>query len=474
MSKIIGRTFEQNQLEKSINKNGAQLIVIYGRRRVGKTFLINEFFNNKFTFKITGIYNKDKDEQLRNFQYELEKRENAQSSKIADWYTAFNKLRDYIESLNKGYKKIIFFDEMPWLDSRKSDFISAFEYFWNDYAITNDEIIFIVCGSSSSWICDKFLNNKGGLFNRHTLRMFIEPFNLYETELYMKENGFNWSRYDIAQIYMILGGIPYYLNLLDNSFSLNKNIDNLFFKRHSLLFDEFDKLYNTLFKNDEYYKKIVIALSNKRYGMTKKELSTFDGIFNNGYLSNALNNLINSGFVRASIKNGDAKETVYSLSDYFTIFYLKYVKDNYSKDEYYWENSYNNPSRYSWCGLAFEQVCFDHLNQLRKALGINGILTNIYSFKSTKDESDGVQIDLVLDRKDNVLTLLEIKYSINEYEIDKDYYLKLLNKINYFLTHKKNKSIQLVLISTIGLKNNMYSNVVNNSITLDDLFIDNK
>ena len=466
--RIIGRNEECERLDECLESNSAQLVIVYGRRRVGKTFLINEYFNYEFAYKITGIYNATKQLQIRNFMIELNHKSEKKYDAVNDWLDAFDCLRDYIESLPINKKQIIFFDEMPWLDTHKSGFLEAFEWFWNGYASTKNNLILIICGSATSWMDEKIANNKGGLFNRQTCKLFLKPFRLHEVEEYLHSKNIYWSRYDIACTYMIMGGIPYYLSLLSNKLSYSQNIDKLFFKENGELFDEFDHLYKTLFSNSENYIKVVEALSSKRNGLTRKEISNKTNLPTNGVLSKILYNLELSGFIKISnFYKNKKKDSLYRLSDYYTAFYFKYIKDNYGKDENYWSNSIDNPSRRTWLGLTFESLCKDHIPQIKYKLGISGVLSNEYVW-SNKD----AQIDLLIERRDMIINLCEIKFSINEYEIDKKIDLELRNKIGAFREATNYKhSIQLTMITSFGLKNSMYNSLASSVVTLDDLFL---
>jgi len=473
MNNLIGREKEIRRLNRALEEREAQLIIVYGRRRVGKTFLINEYFGGDFSFKFTGAFGESKKVQLKNFVLELNRQAMTKYDVPQDWSDAFALLRDYLESKDKEKKQVVFFDEMPWMDRQKSGFLPAFEWFWNSWGSSRENLVFIVCGSATSWMIDKLDNNKGGLFNRQTCRLYLEPFNLHDTELYLKSRDIYWSRYDITVCYMIMGGIPYYLKLLDRSLSLNENIDALFFEKRSELWDEFEHLYNTLFSNSDNYIRIVEALSKKRSGLTRNEISKASGVAANGVLSKMLTDLINSGFVRINDIFGRKKRDItYQLSDYYSLFYFRFIKDNYGKDEHLWSNSNDNPARRSWEGLTFEQICKDHIQQIKNKIGIAGVMTEISSWsKQGNDEEDGVQIDLLIDRRDRVINLCEIQFSGAQFEIKKEYDIKLKNKVEVFReTTKTNKTIQMTMITTYGIKKNMYSNYVGKEITLDDLF----
>lgn len=473
MDNIIGREKEVKRLNRAMSENEAQLIIVYGRRRVGKTFLINEFFDNEFDFKYTGSYNQSTQEQLKNFSLELRRQSGKKCDDLKDWTDAFFALRGYLESESTEEKQVVFFDEMPWMDRQRSGFLPAFEWFWNSWGSSRKNLVFIVCGSATSWLIDNIDKNKGGLFNRRTCRLYLEPFKLYDVERFLTSRDIYWSKYDIIQCYMIMGGIPYYLGLLDRECTLNENIDQLFFKKGGELWDEFDQLYRTLFSNSDQYIKIVELLSKKRRGFTWAEIAQKTSISANGALSKMMSDLTGSGFVRVNETYGHKKrEQTYQLSDYFTAFYFHFVKGNFGIDEHLWSNTYENRAREIWEGLTFEQICKDHIAQIKRKLGILGVASEISSWsKQGNDEEEGAQIDLLIDRKDKVINICEIKFSSKEYEIKKAYDENLKNKVFVFRESTgTNKTIQINMITTYGVKKNKYSNLIGKVVSMDDLF----
>lgn len=473
MDNIIGREKEVKRLNRAMSENEAQLIIVYGRRRVGKTFLINEFFDNEFDFKYTGSYNQSTQEQLKNFSLELRRQSGKKCDDLKDWTDAFFALRGYLESESTEEKQVVFFDEMPWMDRQRSGFLPAFEWFWNSWGSARKNLVFIVCGSATSWLIDNIDKNKGGLFNRRTCRLYLEPFRLHDVERFLSSRDIHWSKYDITQCYMIMGGIPYYLNLLDRECTLNENIDQLYFKRGGELWDEFDQLYRTLFSNSNQYIKIVELLSKKRKGYTWAEIAKKTAISANGSLSKMMSDLTNSGFVRVNETYGHKKrEQTYQLSDYFTAFYFHFVKGNFGIDEHLWSNTYENRAREIWEGLTFEQICKDHIAQIKRKLGILGVASEISSWsKQGNDDEEGAQIDLLIDRKDKVINICEIKFSSKEYEIKKAYDENLKNKVFVFRESTgTNKTIQINMITTYGVKKNKYSNLIGKVVCMDDLF----
>lgn len=473
--RLIGRKYEASLLSDALLSDESELVVVYGRRRVGKTFLVNEFFNNTFDFKYTGIFQQSTSMQLERFAVSLEDQFGTSLRTPANWYEAFDQLKTQLKEVSHEGKKVVFIDEMPWLDTEKSNFVSALESFWNGWAAAEGDILLIACGSATSWITDTLLGDQGGLFNRAALRIYIKPFSLAETEEYLVSKGIVWSRYDIAECYMIMGGIPFYLKQLNPRWSYTQNIDNIFFREKGLLWDEFDHLYRTLFKQPDNYITIVEALAKKRMGLTRKEIIEATHLPDNGKLGKMLRNLESNEFIRPYNYFGNKKQdTIYQLSDFYTMFYFTYIKEFYGRDSHFWTNSLDNPSRQAWAGYTFEQLCKSHIEQIRSSIGVGAVLCNISSWFCKGDrntERKGAQIDLLIDRRDRVISICEMKYSINEFTIDADYEASLRNKMEVFRQETKtNKSLQLVMITTYGVKQGKYSNRVQVQVVLDDLF----
>lgn len=470
---IIGRKEELAVLQDCVDSKESELVIVYGRRRVGKTFLVNEFFHNTFHFKFTGLYNMSTDTQLERFSVALEEYSGLSTATPKDWFEAFDQLKKYLKSLTDN-RKIVFIDEMPWLDTKSSNFVAALESFWNGWAAAENNIVLIACGSATSWMTNTLINNKGGLFNRASTRIYVKPFTLKETEEYLNSKEIFWTRYDIAECYMIMGGIPFYLKQLKPQFSYTQNIDQLFFKEKGTLWDEFQHLYATLFKQADNHISVVEALAKKKMGLTRNEIIKATGLPDNGNLSSILQNLENNEFIRPYNFFGKKKhDTIYQLSDFYTMFYFTYLKGNHKQEPDFWTQSLDNPSRRAWAGYTFEQVCKGHIKQIKDKIGIGAVQSEVSSWFSKKKDTDqrGAQIDLLIDRRDRVINLCEIKYSINPFSIDKEYEANLRNKIETFRSETgTNKAINLTFITSYGLKRNMYSNRVQTELTLDDLF----
>jgi AAA+ ATPase superfamily predicted ATPase len=418
--KIIGRIAEQKALKEFHLSNSSEFVAIYGRRRVGKTFLVREFFKNNFAFHITGLANAPIQKQLQNFNTSLNNYAKTNYPAAQSWLEAFGQLIALLEKSSSKGKKLIFLDELPWMDTHKSGFITALEHFWNDWASSRRDILLIVCGSATSWMINKLIKNHGGLHNRITKRIYLEPFTLGECEDYYKAVGMVMSRYQMIESYMILGGIPYYLSLMDKGLSLSQNIDKLIFSQNGLLQEEFGNLYASLFKYSENHIKVVEALSKKAKGLTREDIIRLTKIADGGGLTKTLEELEQCSFIRKyNAFEKKRKQLLYQLTDFYTLFYFNFVKENKYNDDNFWTNFTDNPKRRAWSGYSFEQLCLSHVKQIKYKLGIAGVLTSASSWRS-EESTPGAQIDLLLDRNDNVINLCEMKFANAAFVIDKN------------------------------------------------------
>ena len=470
---MVAREKERKQFDALVKAQVSDFVVVYGRRRVGKTFLIREHFKQQFAFYTAGLANSNLQQQLISFYSSLQEYNTTNLTiEIPNtWFEAFQSLRKVLIK-NRSKKKVVFIDELPWFDTQKSFFIAALEHFWNSWASARKDILLITCGSSASWMINKVLNNKGGLHNRVTKKMKIEPFTLSECEQYLKWKNINFNRYQIIEMYSVLGGIPFYLNTLEKGLSITQNINELCFSDDGILKNEFNNLYASLFKNSENHVAIVTALATKSKGLTRNEIIITAKITNGGGTTKVLNELVECGFVRRYYQfDKKNKDCIYQLTDFYSLFYLKFIKDNKNAVKDFWINAIDNPMRRSWSGYAFEQVCLMHLPEIKTKLGISGIMTSEASWRSS-DSENGAQIDLLIDRRDQVINLCEMKFSINEFKIDKKYEMELRNKIGTFRSETKTKkAVFLTMITTFGIKqNDYYGDLVQNEITINDLF----
>ena len=475
---MIGRQLEKEMLQRALDRKTAQIVVVYGRRRVGKTFLVNEFFNNSYAFKHTAVSPLEKGStsgmmrlQLAEFYYSMKTyglKSDAQCPE--NWVEAFHLLQELLDSKSDGRNQVIFIDELPWMDTPRSGFVSAFEHFCNDWCSARRHVKLIVCGSATSWICDEMLEGKGGLYNRVTSSIHVGPFTLRECEEFFREEGFRMDKYDIVQAYMAFGGIPYYLSQFREDLSVVQNIDKLLFDRDSILYDEFDKLFSSQFANPDCLKSIVACIGSRRCGLTREEIITKTEKLSGGTFSKSMKALEKSRLI-SSYKPFGEKKLKYRISDPFCSFYLHYVKPNINQ-KHFWQMHYNSPAMNSWLGYAFEEIVFYHIEQVKSALGISGVCSNesAWSVDGT-DTQEGMQIDLLIERADRVVNICEIKFCNDEYAVTSAYARKLQSRMDYTSTFFKNRrSVSTVLITTYGLKRNEYSSRFQKVITLEDLF----
>lgn len=467
---IIGRQKEQSILKSLKDSTKSEFVALYGRRRVGKTFLIREYFADGFAFQFSGLANATTKEQLIHFNMSIRRQAQKDIRMPKNWLEAFEQLMDFIETSTQE-RKVIFLDELPWLDTPRSNFIQAFEHFWNGWASARHDILLIVCGSATSWMIDKLINNHGGLHNRITCKILLEPFTLNECEAYFKAMNMGYNRYQIAQCYMVMGGIPFYLSMLQKGLSVSQNIDRLFFENNAQLRNEFSNLYAALFRNSEDYIKVVEAMSKKNKGISRDELSKASKIPSSGGLTLILKNLESCGFIRSYTAFGkQERDKLYQLMDFYTLFYFKYIKANKYNDEHYWTNSLDTPQYNAWGGYSFEMLCLHHIRNIKSALGITGVQTLVSSWRSKTSEK-GAQIDLVIDRKDQTINLCEMKFCTQKYTISqKEEELLQRRKIDFINETKTRKAVHLTMVSTYGIKSNMHSDRIQSEVTLEDLF----
>lgn len=467
--KLVGRLPEQQKFNEILASDKASFVAVYGRRRVGKTYLIKAFFKDNFTFYATGLANSSTKAQLINFSIFLNQSFNTALFTPKNWVEAFLALKK--ELVKKKGRKVIFIDELPWFATKKSDFISGLEWFWNSWASSQKNLKLIVCGSSASWMINELIGNKGGLHNRVTDRLKIEPFTLLETEDFLKSKRIYLDRYQILNLYMVMGGIPFYLEQISKSQSATQNIERICFDKNGLLKTEFQFIFSSLFGKGDKHENILRKIYELGSRATRENLIKHFKLESGGDFSLKLNELEDSGFIKSYLPLSTNKtKRIYVLSDYYTLFYLKFIEKSKNKK---WNTRLNDSSISVWSGLAFEQICWDHVSQIKQQLSINGIDCEVSVWNSSsKTKSKGAQIDLIIDRKDRVINLFEIKYSRNPFEITKAYDLTLRNKIFAFKTQTKTrKTVFLDMITTYGLVQNKYTgSIIQNQLTMDHLF----
>ncbi len=474
MSSLVGRNKEQQLLLQAFQSPESEMVAILGRRRVGKTFLIKQTFKS-IDFEFTGILHASKQEQLATFTQKLSDFSGSNyKTKPKNWLEAFELLKQHLKTKRKKSKKIIFIDELPWLDTPKSKFTDALGYFWNDYAMYNN-VILILCGSAASWMIKNIVNHKGGLHNRITKRIEINPFTLLETKQFLEKQHIHFDEYAITQLYMVMGGIPFYLKEIQKGESVAQNIDRICFDKNGLLYGEFSNLFASLYDNFETHLKLIKALSSKWKGITREEIIKQSQLKDGGNITKVLEELQRSSFISITYPFGKKKkDALYRISDPYTIFYFHFIEGQKLVKQGMFINLMRSPKWSSWCGYAFENVCFYHLPQIEQKLGIYAIYSEASSYFSKGTvHKKGFQLDLLIDRADKIITICEIKFYDSTFTITKEYAEQLRNKLALFKAETKSKKMLFfAFISTFGVSPNSYKNtLVQNEIKLNDIFI---
>ena len=481
---LIGREKEIKELNELYHSEDAELIALYGRRRVGKTYLIDEVFRDRLNFRHAGLSPIDSEkenvkahlmkDQLTHFFRSLTMQGYKGKKTPESWLEAFYMLEDLlVEKYKDNERIVVFLDEMQWLDTPKAKFMTGFEAFWNGWACHRKNLMVIVCGSSSSWILTNVINNHGGLYGRVTFEIKLKPFTLRECEQFLTSKGLCMSRYDVIQAYMMVGGIPYYLRYFNKRLSLAQNINEIFFADEAPLKDEFNRMFASLFKNAEPIKQIIKAIASKNKGITRKELSEITGVTDSGEVSRQLNALIAGDFIIKYKSFGDNKrDEIYKLVDPFSYFYLTFLDKSSDNRNIDWINIEDSSRVLSWKGYAFENVCWNHIHQIKMALQIGGVSTTEALWSKRGDENTrGTQIDLIIVRKDNVVHMCEIKFYNDEFEVDKEYHLILERRKKMLREHiSKRATIHNTLITTYGLRKTNYFGDFVHVLTIDQLF----
>lgn len=471
---MIGRKRELAELQKYYDSGKPEFVALYGRRRVGKTFLIEQFFANKYSFKVSGVVEGDAEVQYSAFNIAM--REYGYEGRFStDWMLIFNQLGKMLDKkIRKKRRCVIFVDELPCFDTPKSKFVKALGHFWNTWCSTHNEVMLVVCGSATSWMVKNIIDNHGGLHNRITHEMHIHPFTLNETEQMLKSQGVQWDRLAIAQMYMAIGGVPYYISLVERGESVAQALDRMFFGEEAVLRNEYERLFSSLFKEPAPYIAILDFLSTCKEGVSRERIAEAIKKQDGGHLTEYLNNLQRCDFVRYySVKgrNGLRKTGgLYQITDFFIVFHNTFLK-NRTTNASYWSQHLNTPKINTWNGLAFERLCMAHITQIKHALGIDRIATEYFSWRSKQSE-EGAQIDLVIERADRVTNVCEIKYSEGDYRIDKAEERSIRNRCEDFRNETKTRnSVVTTLVTTFGMRANEYSSAINAVVTLDELFL---
>lgn len=470
---MVGRLKEQGELQRALESPESEFVAVYGRRRVGKTFLINETFQGRFAFHAAGLESAPKGLQLESFCDAIRKQGNPKCKRPKTWIEAFSSLETLLESKPEG-KKVVFLDELPWFDTHKSNFLAAFEWFWNGWACLRKDIVLVVCGSATTWIVKNVLHSRGGLYNRVTRRIHLEPFTLAECEQYAAYRHLDYTRSQLMECYMALGGVAFYWSLLRGDLSVAQNFDRLFFGASDEMRLEASRVFTSLFKTASRHIEIVKLLAKRKVGMTREEVIAELGKDSNGDISVCLEELSQCGFIRRyNPVNQLKKGAVYQLMDNFILFHDEFLARRQGNDPQYWTKNMNSPRINNWRGRAFERVCLWHVPQIKQRLGILGIEANVHSWRGRGEGPDdpAAQIDMLIDRADGLVDICEIKYSAEPYEMTKEENDKILHRCSAFQKNgHARRSVRTILIASSGLKPGKYSSNIMSVVTGDDLF----
>jgi len=470
---MIGRNQEIKTLQEALDAEESRFVAIYGRRRVGKTFLVNEMFGGRYAFQHTGVEKVGTREQLAYFRDSLLRYGHRACPRLKNWREAFFELREFLETI-EDRKKIVFIDEVPWLDTAKSGFLPALEHFWNGWVCLRKDVLLVICGSATSWVVTEVLSSRGGLHNRVTTPILVEPFSLHECEEYARWKRLPFNRSQIAECYMAFGGVAYYWSLLSAELSAAQNFDRMFFARNAPLASEFDRLFKSLFKVESRYVEIVNLLARKPSGLTREELLDRMAPPCGGEISRYLRELEECGFVlRCSIVGTVKKGAIYKLVDSFVLFHNAFMMGRKGNDETFWVSSYNTPKVNTWRGYAFERLCFGHVRQIKQALGISGMRTDVYSWRAKADsgQKEDAQIDMLIERADRMITICEMKFCDGLYSFSGEEARKLRRRGELFReATQTRKSISFALVTPVGLKRNEHAGDIQTCLTFEDLF----
>jgi hypothetical protein len=476
-SNLIGREPEREVLRKARQSGEAELVAVYGRRRVGKTFLVREYFQDCLCFELAGVRGASLPEQLQNFAGALQQasRSGIRPAPPSTWQEAFGQLVVFLSTLSTDRKRVVFLDEIPWLSSARSGFLPALDHFWNSWASRQGHMIVVICGSAASWMIHKIIQHRGGLHNRVTRRIRLEPFTLGETSRYLESRGIRLGHRQILELYLVLGGVAHYLKQIEAGRSAAQTIDDLCFSPTGVLRDEFGPLFASLFEHSERHVRAIRTLNRKRQGLTRNDILRAAAMPTGGGTTTILDELVESGFVLKTLPFGKSrKESLYRLCDEYALFYLNWIEKHRSTGPDVWLKKQAGPSWKAWSGYAFENVCLKHSRQLKQALGIAGVETteSAWTHRSMGDSPPGAQIDLLIDRRDDSINLCEMKFSPTEFVIDKRYAEELRRKRDVFReVTKTRKTLFLTMVTVFGVRDNEYRReLIDHCISIDALF----
>lgn len=477
MGLIIGRKAEQRDLDEWCHSAKPELICVYGRRRVGKTYLVQNAFEGQFAFFATGSDDRRNAVQLKAFHAALRRAGCAERTVPQDWFEAFNRLRLALEQPDvvraSCGRRVVFLDEFPWLAAKRSDFLAAFSDFWNGWASCQSDLVVIICGSATSWIVKNILENTASMYNRVTRQLYVAPFDLHDVEEMTQSLRLGWSRDAVLQCYLVFGGLPYYLDMLDRRKSLSQNIDALCLGTNAPLRREVPLLMEASLGNAPLHRAILRELAQSKVGIRRMDLANRVEGGTTGSFKRALDDLEKCGYIRCYTNRYERrKPSVYQLVDPFLLFGFRFMVDR-APDGHglvSWKDFERTPAYYAWRGNAFEIACVNHTRQIKHAIGISAVKTEDFPWSSSTSEP-GAQIDMVIERADGVTNLCEMKYTDGPFVADREFEEDMARRRRVFQIESATKNtVQSVLVCPQGLRPNTHSWDIAHVVDIDDLF----
>ena len=443
---FVGRTKELGQLRQLIQNNKSSIGVIYGRRRIGKSELIKKAFNQHSKLIFEGLENRPKQEQINSFVFQLRYQLGKEHGDISikSWKEAFILL--YEELKQKPVHVIL--DEFQWMANYRNEIVSELKLVWDLYISKIEGITLILCGSIASFMIKKVIKSSA-LYGRADLIIHLKGFLLPETREILADKGTQ----EIIDAYMFLGGVPKYLDLIREKPSVRLAIEELAFTETGYLTDEFQRIFISHFGKKRGYRKIIHSLAKHPYGLFRKQISEESGVDLGGGLTGYLTDLESAGFISSSTpfnKNKNSKLLKYRLSDPYMRFYFSFIEPNLKRIKSGSTSSYfaqltQKGAFNAWIGIAFENLCIEHAIKISEILGFSGIDYSFGPYFCAPGKDSGVQIDLLFDRNDKVITLCEMKYTLAPVGIG--IIQDVERKVNLLRNKFKQKTIQKVLIS---------------------------
>jgi hypothetical protein len=485
---LIGRQAERETLSRAAAVDRAALVAIYGRRRVGKTHLVRTHLAPLagVYFEIIGQHAAPRATQLANFKEQLESTFfRYRLPELTSWREALSLLGDAVERAAHERPRepiVVFFDELPWMATHRSGLVPAIDYLWNARLSKLPNLVWVLCGSAASFMLDRLINAKGGLHNRITHRLRLDPFQLSDTRDFLASRGLRRGTAQTLELYMALGGVPYYLLQVPRGASAAQAIGQICFERSGQLSDEFARLFSSLFDDSGEHEKLIRAVAKRRAGVLRDELISLAGLKSGGRVSRRLDELEAAGFLARFVPYGKTKrDTSYRLIDEYCLFYLSWIEpaptSSFSTSGVkYWQAKAGSPGFRAWAGYAFEGICLKHSAEIQAALGIDTManVVGTWRYAPASGTSDrGAQIDLLFDRPDGVINLCELKYAADEFVLTKAYAKELVEKVEIFKRRSKaKKDVLVTLVTTHGLKPGLWNDEVIDSVVTVDEMID--